>query len=105
MINARDEFLAHIKNTPKVMCAEISYTPSFSDKSVYAELPCGYSEADFQEFLKTLDFLYDNGYGSQNLYGTIWFYDGSWSDRGEYDGAEWWEHRKAPEIPDNLKEK
>lgn len=48
--------------------------------------------------------LYNNGYGSQLLYGTIWMKDGTWFDRGEYDGSEWWEYRRRPEIPENLKE-
>ena len=33
--------------------------------------------------------------------GTIWYTDGTWSDREEYDGDEWWEHRVCPEIPDH----
>lgn len=43
--------------------------------------------------------VYDSGYGGQELFGTLWFSDGSWADRGEYDGAEWWEHRSFPAIP------
>ncbi len=51
------------------------------------------------EVLPMLDFAYDSGFGGQELYGTIWYEDGTWSERGEYDGSEWWEHRKCPEIP------
>ena len=45
--------------------------------------------------LATLDFEYDNGYGSQELFGEIIFKDGSWLERGEYDGSEWWSYKKA----------
>jgi hypothetical protein len=50
-----------------------------------------------------LDFNYDNGYGGQELYGTIWYVDGTWSERGEYDGSEWWDYREVPEVPSYLK--
>mgnify|MGYP000630626643 CR=1 FL=1 len=52
-----------------------------------------------------LDFEYDSGYGGQNLFGTIWYEDGTWSERGEYDGSEWWEHRERPQIPEELDRK
>lgn len=55
-----------------------------------------------KKFLRSLNFEYDNGYGGQELYGTIWYDDGSWSERGEYDGSEWWEHKKCPEYPVEL---
>ena len=45
---------------------------------------------------------YDAGYGSQELYGTIWYKDGTWSTRGEYDGSEWWDYHCVPEIPVKL---
>lgn len=37
---------------------------------------------------------YDNGYGSQELFGLIIMKDNSWFERAEYDGAEWWEHKR-----------
>jgi len=47
--------------------------------------------------------LYDSGYGGQEVFGTIWYVDGTWSDRGEYDGSEWYEYHKCPDIPDNVR--
>ena len=44
-----------------------------------------------------------SGYGGQELFGTIWYEDGTWSDRGEYDGSEWWNYNKCPDIPDDVK--
>jgi hypothetical protein len=32
----------------------------------------------------------------------IWFKDGSWATRGEYDGSEWWEYHKLPQVPTYL---
>ena len=56
-----------------------------------------------QTALDLLDFEYDNGYGTQEVFGVVWFADGTWAERGEYDGSEWWEHHTIPEIPEHLK--
>jgi len=52
------------------------------------------------------DYNYDNGYGSvkvpEDL--TVVFSDGSWLERAEYDGAEWWEFKHTPALnPDAYK--
>jgi len=49
-----------------------------------------------------VDFGYDEGYGAQYVFGYIWLTNGVWMDRGEYDGSEWWEWHKYPQIPDEL---
>jgi hypothetical protein len=36
------------------------------------------------------------------LFGTVWLEDGMWMERGEYDGSEWWELMRRPEIPSTL---
>jgi len=105
MRNAKTEFLAHILNTTsKVKAAVISkpwdYISTDTEKVV---LKVGYSSEDFENFLDQIDFEYDNGFGCQELFGTIWYEDGTWSSRGEYDGSEWWEYNFVPEIPDQLK--
>jgi len=46
--------------------------------------------------LALLDRDYDSGYGGQELSGTIVFKDGTWLERGEYDGSEWWEYKSKP---------
>lgn len=64
---------------------------------VIAELHSTRTKDDEHKFLETLASInYDNGYGSQELFGTIVFKDGTWLERGEYDGSEWWEYRKLP---------
>lgn len=105
MRNAKMEFLAHILNTTsKVKAAVISkswdYISTDTEKVV---LKVGYSSEDFENFLNKIDFEYDNGFGCQELFGTIWYEDGTWSSRGEYDGSEWWEYNFVPEMPDQLK--
>lgn len=54
--------------------------------------------------LDKLDFEYDNGYGGQELYGTIVFTDGTWLERGEYDGSEWWAYKEKPSKEDIMKD-
>jgi hypothetical protein len=54
-----------------------------------------YSSADFHE---KFNVEYSDGYGGQQLFGTIWMLDGTWWTRGEYDGSEWWQHHVCPEY-------
>jgi hypothetical protein len=102
MINAKQEFLDHISerciNGRTVHCAWIKlYNAKNKVESI---LHVGYTPEDLEIFLKEIDQEYNNGYGGQNLYGTIWYSDGlSWSQRGECDGSEWWEVMERPEIP------
>jgi hypothetical protein len=94
--NAKNELLDHIEDR-KVVFVSIQagrwYAPD--EQKVFA--------GELNEVLPMLDFSYDNGFGSQYLHGTIWYEDGTWSERGEYDGSEWWEHRQRPEIPNKDK--
>ena len=94
--NAKDELLEHIKGR-KVVFVDIHYG---------VELPLNeqkFFSGELNEVLPMLDFVYSDGYGKQYIDGTIWYEDGTWSDRGEYDGSEWWEHRQRPEIPNKDK--
>lgn len=98
--------LFHYKPTSKVArewidnvaFAKIQFgDDSFCETSYLAILRSIRTEQQELEFLEALDSMdYDNGYGSQHLFGTIVFKDGTWLERGEYDGSEWWEHRKLP---------
>jgi hypothetical protein len=42
---------------------------------------------------------YDAGYGGQEIATdlVVVFADGSWLERGEYDGSEWWVYKCAPQ--------
>lgn len=70
---------------------------TFEECPFIIELRSTRTERDELTFLNSLASInYDNGYGGQELFGTIVFKDGTWLERGEYDGSEWWEHRKLP---------
>ena len=100
MANAKEEFLHMVKNQ-SVLCAEISYRDCWEHDSPGTQhtLPVTYTEEEYNSFVDSLDFEYDHGYGGQELFGTVWFKDGTWADRGEYDGSEWWEHHVCPVVP------
>lgn len=75
---------------------------SYNNKSVYLKSNrVKQDENRFVEFLKNTD--YDPGFGGQELFGVVVFNDDSWLERQEYDGSEWWEHKRTPKEP-NWKE-
>lgn len=96
--------MAAIEDKAAVKCVEIVvgdiYNPE--ESQMHINLKVGHNLEDTRSFLKKLDFEYDNGYGGQFLFGTIWLKDGTWFTRGEYDGSEWWEYHSCPEIPNEL---
>ena len=97
-MNAKDEFIDHTGN--KIVSCAIVYKLSGWMEKVLKEnvfvLHKNYNTEKFMNFLKSIDFDYDSGYGGQELAGTMWFEDGTWSTRGEYNGSEWWEHHECP---------
>lgn len=101
MRNAKGEFLNHISNRG-ILCAQIQKGDDYGDDVMTFNLTTGWTNEDWNQFLSDLDFEYDSGYGGQELFGTIWYVDGTWSDRGEYDGSEWWQHHVCPDIPTEL---
>jgi len=105
-INAADEFNNHVKSTGcTVMCDKLSFGDGSyeSDDAEVHILKRGCSASDLASFIDGISQEYSNGYGGQELFGTIWYTDGTWSSRGEYDGSEWWEHNKCPEIDEDLR--
>jgi hypothetical protein len=109
MANAKEELLDHLERVKGVIkCATISHGNNwYSDENgekPSIDLKEGYTPAEYEEFLSKLDFEYDSGYGGQELFGTVWFMEENiWLSRGEYDGSEWWEYNKCPQVPDELK--
>lgn len=85
LINAKKELLSHIKDR-EVEFVSIAY---YNDDIIEIK-------GTLDEVLPKLDFEYDAGFGIQQLNGYIWYTDGTWSDRGEYDGSEWWQHQVCP---------
>ena len=108
MRNAKQELLDIMgSNIANLRCATITHDPfNWSDEVPLKKIVLkeGYSQADLDEFISKLDFEYDGGYGLQELFGMVWFNDGYWMDRYEYDGSESWDCHKYPTIPDELKE-
>jgi hypothetical protein len=105
--NAKKEFLEHISEIGLttmnlVLCAQIQKGSDHYDEYSVFNLTTGWTKEDWDNFLSDLDFQYDSGYGGQNLFGTIWYTDGTWSTRGEYDGSEWWDYNQCPNIPSEL---
>jgi hypothetical protein len=92
-MNARKELVDHIgERKAKYVHVVIGYEFWDDPKVISGTLP---------EVLPLLDVEYCNGHGMQELFGNIWYEDGSWSERNEYDGSEWWEHKVCPEIPNS----
>ena len=112
MTNALKELLPYIADK-KIKAAIINYHPStlwenYEDdekphpgKQLF--LKVGHTPEELEKFFFEMDFMYDAGYGGQELHGTIWFKTtDSWLTRGEYDGSEWWDLNYMPEIPKEL---
>lgn len=90
MINAKKELIEHIKDRP------VKYI-HIAIRSGYHGDPLRFKGV-LDDVLPNLDFSYDSGYGGQYLFGFIWYEDGTWSERGEYDGSEWWEKKEVPTV-------
>jgi hypothetical protein len=105
-MNAKTELLdLHKQVLIDIKCANVIFKQRYVNggKTRQALLKVNHTPEELYSFLNELDFDYDDGYGGQELFGTIWFVNGTYATRREYDGSEWWEHHKCPEIPDKLK--
>ena len=102
MTNAKDELL-EIVGGFGIKCGLLKFEDIFrEEENTGFSLRVGHSKSELQAFLESLNFEYDAGFGSQMLSGIVWLNDGTWLERGEYDGSEWWEHKKLPNIPADL---
>lgn len=106
LVNIKQELLSHVEGMYNVKAVQLKLECYIEyQKSVQLfHLPEDYSETQLEDFLCDIDTTYDNGYGSQMLYGFIWWKDGTWSSRYEYDGAEEWVHHSLPSYPLNHEE-
>ena len=89
MTNLLKETLRDIETAGKDV-AQITYIGSVS----------GDYSCTVAEFLVLANVEYDSGYGGQEVASDliIKFRDGSWMERGEYDGSEWWNYQTSPEV-------
>lgn len=98
-MNAKDELLDLIAASgSELLCLHIHTDDSRGEPDIDVRLYPRYTQEQYEAALAQLDFTYDDGYGSQYLFGYVWFTDGSWAERGEYDGSEWWEHKVRPTM-------
>lgn len=78
----------------KVWCDEFSWGEETPHCAI---LRSERDASDEHQFLTDLESIcYNNGYGSQELFGIIVFKDGTWLERCEYDGSEWWAKGSTP---------
>ena len=53
-----------------------------------------------EKFWRCADRVYDDGYGGQEVDGSLVIVGKDWwLERAEYDGSEWWEYKTMPEKP------
>lgn len=104
MANCKNDFLRETAGR-EVKCAVITYGHDYWDAEDRrtARLPESFSDSEYKSFLQQIDYEYDSGYGSQKVFGYIWYTDGTWSERCAHNGVEWWEYQSCPEIPKELK--
>jgi hypothetical protein len=93
MINLLAETLEAIEEYSEISWAKII---TYQDKEYI--LPPKHTTDERNNFFRSLNFKYDNGYGSQEVFGVIVFTDGTWLERWEYDGAEGWAYRSCPDF-------
>ena len=103
-MNAKEELIKHTTDKGLgIKCVQIIRGDEYEEesRSEYV-LPVGHTVSQKEQFLRVIDWNYNSGYGGQEVFGTIWYNDGTWSSRGEYDGSEWWNYNKCPQIPETL---
>ena len=88
-MNAKEELIKHVAGK------EVAFVSIVFNKNIMNDIFV--IKGELEEVLPLLDFDYDDGFGVQELFGYIWYTDGTWSERGEYDGSEWWEYKKIPD--------
>jgi len=102
MRNAKDELLRHIEGRDVKYI--LTWTEEYDDSDSWEPVLVKREGPLTHDLLAELDFTYDSGYGAQHLFGYIWYEDGTWSERHEYDGAEGWEHKSCPPLPDSYRD-
>jgi hypothetical protein len=90
-MNAKQELIEHIGNR-EVELVRILFGQCYWSGNMLS------IEGGLEDVLPKLDFEYDDGYGGQELFGYIWYKDGTWSEREEYNGSECWKHKSRPPI-------
>jgi hypothetical protein len=107
LCNAKAELSGIISNNNlSIIGGEIEYRTGEYDDEINDFIVYIYSFDKYnnqEAFLDDLNFAYDNDFGGQMLYGNIYCIDKItnepvWLTRGEYDGSEWWDINRIPNI-------
>lgn len=111
-MNAKEEFLSNVVSVDNVLCAYITFGgididnntdgfPGFHKVKRKFVLRKNWDTIDLETFLSSMNEVnYHDGYGQQFQFGYIWMKDGTWLERSEDAGAECWEHKVFPPIPE-----
>ena len=93
-----DKMNKNLINLKEETLAKIEMSGHSPEDVLWVGLKDGSAIMEWSEFLKKADRLYDNGYGWEyvNLDLVVVFKDGSWLERQEYDGSEWWRYKATP---------
>lgn len=88
----------HGKSPSDIVWIDIWITECYSDSIHYVLTP-NHTEKELKAFLEaSFELNYNNSYGARELDGCVFFTDGSWLERNDYDGLEWWEHKTVPSF-------
>lgn len=94
-MNAKNELLDELKNCgKKIEDIEALAIQVTTDGKYKFERKCILIKNILE--IEKIDVDYDDGYGSQNLFGTVLFKDNTWLERYEYDGSESWDYKEPP---------
>jgi len=105
MINAKKEFLKHIDEAMEhnnQICAPYLVRAiilnNHPKKTKLSVLSLKYSDIELDNFLKSLNYRYDNENPFQILSGVIWYSNGAWSKRIIEQNIHKWEYKQAPRF-------
>jgi hypothetical protein len=98
-MNLLQETLEELEDFPEkeISWARITTESVLNHKDETIVLKPNYTQEDKDNFFRSLNFEYDNGYGFQEIDGVIVFTDNTWMMRREYDGSEWWGYFGCPQ--------
>ena len=91
-MTAKEELVRHIKDN-KVEYVEIYRTNYDRMSGEYKERII---HGTLDKVLPMLDFEYEEVH---EVCGTIWYVDGSWSERDDYNDMPYWSHHVRPTMP------
>jgi len=102
-MNAKDEFIVIIESVDsRVKCAKIEIDSYDTDITLKALLKLEYTKSEYDKFLEKIDVIYNSDYGTQELFGVIWFENDTWAERNEWGGCESWNIPSLPAVFDEL---